>query len=66
MLPKEVKRALYLNISTCFISDFHAEFSFWVWNQIGQNVQINSGTQIVNIWQENLKIILESKQKQLK
>ena len=55
MGSKEVEMIIYLNIGACFVSDFHAKFSFWVGNQIGQNVQINSCTQVVNIWQENLK-----------
>ena len=49
MESKEVQIIIYLNIGACFVSDFHAKFSFWVGNQIGQNVQINSGAQIVNI-----------------
>ena len=54
---KEVQMMIYLNIGACFVGDFHAKFSFWVGNQIGQNVQINSGAQIVNIWQEDLKFL---------
>ena len=55
MVSKEVQMMIYLNIGACFVGDFHAKFSFWVGNQIRQNVQINSGAQIVNIWQEDLK-----------
>ena len=48
-----------LNISSGFVSDFHQEFFgfrcriFWIQEEI-QDIQVNSGTQVVNIWNENI------------
>ena len=54
----------HLNISSGFVSDFHQKFFgfgcriFRIQKQI-QNVQIDSGTQVVNVWNEDVFSSLE-------
>lgn len=45
----------HLDIGTCLVRHFHTELGLWVLGQIGQNVQVNSGAEIVNVGEENLK-----------
>ena len=44
----------YLDISTGLVSNFHTVLGFWVLSHVCQNVQVDGGAQVVNIWQENL------------